>query len=153
MANSVNDNQAAYYAAMVEGSGTLSGALPTAAGIPAVQQSTSLSDTNVVTSPGAGATLATVTVPATGTYQVEVVSAIGGTTVAATEMNNMRLRVNAVAVGRVITPVVGTAGSSGVGSKRARIQATSGQTIDVIAVLAGTTGAVYGCDLVATRMS
>lgn len=151
MANSLNDNMAAYFAALMEGIGSVVGGQP--ASIPTVQQSTSQSDTNVVTSPSANAVLATVTVPATGVYQVEVVSAIGGTTVAATEMNNMRLRVNNVAVGRVLTPVPGTAGGTGIGQKKARIAATSGQVIDVIAVLAGTTGAVYGCDLVVSRMS
>jgi hypothetical protein len=153
MSGSVNDQLVSFLAAIVDGSVTLSGSLPTAAGIPATQQSTSLSDTNVITSPASNAVLATITVPATGTYQVEVNSFVGGTTVATTEINNMRLRVGGTAVGRVINPVPGTAGGVGNGSKRARISATSGQVIDVIAVAAGTTGAIYGVDLVASRIS
>jgi hypothetical protein len=139
----------AYFTAMVDGTITLAGGSP--ATVPAVQQSTSLSDTNTVPAPGINGVLASVTVPATGTYEVEVVSFIGGTTVAALEATNMRLRVNAVAVGRVVNPVPSTTGAVGIGSKRARIQATSGQVIDVVAVAAATAASSYTCDLVATR--
>jgi hypothetical protein len=136
MVGSLSDQMKAYYDGAVDGS-----------------SGTSLSDTNVVTTPAANAVLATVTASATGVYQVEVTSFIGGTTVAATEINNMRLRVNGVAVGRVINPVPGTTGAVGIGGKRARIAATAGQVIDVIAVGLATTGAIYGCDLVASRVA
>lgn len=151
MAGSLNDDMLAYYQNLVEGTGTLLGGIP--ATTPVVQQSNSLSDTNTVSAPAANAVLATVTAPATGTYQIEVVSFIGGTTVAATEINNMRLRVGGTAIGRVINPVAGTTGATANGSKRARVIATSGQVIDVIAVSAATASSLYACDLVATRIA
>lgn len=150
MAGSTNDLINQFLQGVVDGTVTLNGGIP--ATIPGSQQVTSLSDTNVVTSPGAGAVLATVTVPSNGVYNVEVNSFIGGTTVAANEINNMRLRVNAVAVGRIVNPVPGTTGATSNGRKSARIAATTGQVIDVIAVNAGTVGAIYAADLVASRM-
>lgn len=151
MSGSLNDQMSAYFAAVVDGVGTLQGNQP--ASIPTSQQSTSLSDTNIVAAPAANAVLATVTAPATGTYQIEIVSFISGTTVASLETNNMRLRVNGVAVGRVINPVPGTTGATSNGGKRARVQATSGQVIDVIAVSAATASSSYACDLVASRIA
>lgn len=151
MALSLNDLMYAYYASIVDGSAVVSGGIPST--IPVVQQSTSLSDTNVLNAPAANAVLATVTITSAGTYAVEVVSAIGGTTAATVEMNNMRLRLNTVAVGRIINPVPGTSGATATGNKRARIVAAQGDTINVIAVVAATAGSVYGCDLVASRIA
>lgn len=150
MSGSLNDQMMAYYSAVVDGVGTLVGGQP--ASIPASQQSTSLSDTNTVPAPAANGVLATVTVPTAGTYQVEVTSFIGGTTVASLEATNMRLRIAGTAVGRVVNPVPGTTGGVGIGSKRARIQATAGQVIDVVAVSAATASSSYTCDLVASRI-
>lgn len=150
MANSLNDNMAIYYAVMAEGSGTLPGGTPST--IPTVQQSNSGSDSNVITAPTAAQVLATVT-PGAGTYMVEVNSFIGGTTVASNEINNMRLRANAVAVGRIINSVPGTAGALGTTTTKYRVVVGAGQAIDVIAVLAGTAGSIYAVTIVTSRIA
>lgn len=151
MAGSLQDQMMAYFTAMVDGTITLAGGSP--ATVPTVQQSNSLSNATTVTTPTAAQVLATVTAAQAGTYQVEVTSAIGGTTVASLEANNIQLRVNGVAIGKVVNPIPGTAGCTGVGIKRARVVAAAGNVIDVIAVALATTGAIYSVDLVATRIA
>lgn len=112
----------------------------------------SMTDTVSTTSPTANAVLAAVVTPPAGTYNVTVTSYIGGTTVAATEINNMRIRVGAAAIGRIINPVPGTSGAVSAVNTTVRVKCDGTQNIDVIAVGAGTVGSIYGVNIVATRV-
>lgn len=114
--------------------------------------STSLTDTATVNAPGAGATICTVTL-AVGTWDIECITFIGGTTVASLEATNMRLTVNAAAVGRILNPVPGTTGAVGTGQLRVRYVVASGTpAASIIAVSAATASSVYSGSIVAKRV-
>lgn len=112
----------------------------------------SLTDTNSVTSPAADAVIATTANLPAGTYDLEAITYISGTTVAATEVTNMRLRVGTTAIGRILNPVPGTTGGVATGQLRCRFIAPGGQAANIIAVAAGTTGAIYSASIVARRV-
>jgi hypothetical protein len=114
---------------------------------------TSVTDTSTVTSPGAGAAIATTASLPAGTYDIEVTSFIGGTTVATTEINNMRLLVGGTAITRIINPVSGTTGSTTNAKVSVRAVLASSGTAQVVAVAAATTGAIYGANIVARRIA
>lgn len=146
MAGSLNDQMKAYYDAAIDGTG-----IPTS--IPLVQQSFSATDTTAVAAPGAGATIATVVNPPAGTYEVVVNSFIGGTTVAANEVTNMRLTVGGIAVGRILNSVPGTSGAVSVTQTKFRVVVNGAQSINVIAVAAATAGSIYSASIVASRIA
>lgn len=114
--------------------------------------SNSLTDTATVLAPAAGATIATTTNLAAGTWDLEAITFIGGTTVAATEATNMRLRVGTTAIGRILNPVPGTSGGVGTGQLRARFIAPGGAAANIIAVDAATASSVYSASIVARRV-
>jgi hypothetical protein len=113
---------------------------------------TSVTDTATVTSPGAGAAIATTAQLAAGTWDIEAITFIGGTTVASLEATNMRLLVGAAAIGRIMNPVPGTSGGIGTGQLRVRYVLAAPATASIIAVAAGTSGSVYSASIVAKRV-
>lgn len=148
---SLSDYQLDYFSSMVEGTPTLAGSQ--SAGLPSVQQTNSGTDSNSVTSPGAGAVIATTASLPAGTYNIEVNSFIGGTTVAATEITNMRLVVGGTAISRIVNPVPGTSGATSPGRLVCRAVLAAPGTVQVIAVAAGTANSIYAANVVATRMA
>jgi hypothetical protein len=115
--------------------------------------STSVTDTATVTAPAAGAAIATTPALSVGTWDIECITYIGGTTVASLEATNMRLLVGAAAIGRIMNPVPGTTGGVGTGQLRVRYKVTSGTPVaSIIAVAAGTAGSVYSASIVAKRV-
>lgn len=151
MADSINDLMYAYFSGVI--AGTLNQNVTVTNSGPAVQLATSVTDTNTVTTPAAGAAIATTASLPAGTYDIDVTTFIGGTTVAATEINNMRLLVGGTAITRIINPVAGTAGATSNAKVSVRaVLATSG-TAQVVAVALATTGAIYGANIVARRIA
>ena len=118
----------------------------------AAANSTSITDTNTVTSPAAGAAIATTPQLSVGTWDIEVITFIGGTTVASLEATNMRLTVGAAAIGRVLNPVPGTSGGVAAGNLRVRYVVNSAAPASVVAVSAATAGAVYSASIVAKKV-
>ena len=114
--------------------------------------STSLTDTATVSAPTANTVICTVNL-SVGTWDLECITFIGGTTVASLEATNMRLRVNAAAVGRILNPVPGTTGGVGTGQLRARYVVAAGTpAADIIAVSNATASSVYSGSIVARRV-
>lgn len=91
-----------------------------------------------ITSPGAGATIVSVTNVPAGTYDVNWVVSLQGAAAAA-DANNFQLKNAAVAVVNSIN-----AGAAGAYPQNpARIQVAAGATVSVVAIGAGTVGVVY----------
>jgi hypothetical protein len=116
------------------------------------ENSTSVTDTATVAAPGAGVTVCETVALAAGTWDLEAITFIGGTTVAATEQTNMRLRIGTTAISRVLNPVPGTTGAVGTGQLRVRVIAPGGTTANIIAVAAATASSVYSGSIVARRV-
>jgi hypothetical protein len=132
----------------VSGGGTGS---PIETSIPVVARSTSKVDDGKVAAPGAGVNIAATAALAQGTWDVEVTTFIGGTTVANTEMDNMEVTHGGVAFCRVLNPVPGTAGASNPGFLRYRFDGNG--VIAVRAVAAATAGSIYTATIVCTRIN
>lgn len=113
--------------------------------------STSATDTSTVNAPGAGAVIATVALQP-GTYDIECITFIGGTTSATLEPTNMRLIVGAALIGRIMNPVPGTSGAIGTGQLRVRYVLNSAANAQIIAVSAATASSVYSASIVAKRV-
>lgn len=118
----------------------------------AVSNSTSVTDTATVNAPAAGATVCETAILAAGTWDLEAITFIGGTTVASVEQTNMRLRIGATAISRILNPVPGTTGGIGTGQLRVRVVAPGGVTANIIAVAAATASSVYSGSIVARRV-
>lgn len=116
------------------------------------ENTTSLTDTTTVAAPAAAAVIATVAL-SVGTWDIECITYIGGTTVNTLEPTNMRLTVNAAAVGRIMNPVPGTTGGVGTGQLRVRYVVAAGTpNAQIIAVAAATAGSQYSASIVAKRV-
>lgn len=117
-----------------------------------VSNVTSLTDTATANAPGVNGVVCTVTL-AVGTWDVEAITFISGTTVASLEMTNMRLRIGGVAVSRILNPVPGTTGGVNTGQLRVRVVVAAGTpALDIVAVAAATAGSIYAGSLVARRV-
>lgn len=140
------------YALKTIGNGA--GGSSTVATIPnTAANSNSITDTTTVSAPAAGAVIAVTPALAVGTYDIECITYIGGTTVATLEPTNMRALVGAAAIGRIMNPVPGTTGGVGTGQLRFRYVVTAGTpTASIIAVAAATAGSVYSASIVAKRV-
>lgn len=138
----------------VQTTGTGAGGTSTVATIPnTASNSTSITDTSTVAAPGAGVTIAVTPALSIGTWDIECITYIGGTTVAALEPTNMRALVGVAAVGRILNPVPGTTGGVGTGQLRFRYVVASGTpTASVIAVAAATGGSIYSASIVAKKV-
>lgn len=117
-----------------------------------VSNVTSQTDTASQNAPAANTVICT-TALAVGTWEVEAITFIGGTTVASLEATNMRLRIGGVAIGRILNPVPGTSGGVGTGQLRCRVVVAVGTpALDIIAVSNATAGSVYSGSVVARRV-
>jgi hypothetical protein len=107
-----------------------------------------------VTTPAAGATIATVTPGTAGLWEVLVTASVLGTTVAAADSNNMQLmqtttsRLNPMAL-----TVPGTTGAPFQSSYPPVVMNLSAvDTVNVKAIALATTGAVYAATIVCRRV-
>lgn len=145
------DANAGRYALQISGLTAGAGGVPIETAIPVVTRSTSVYATGKSSAPGAGTTVAQTTSLAQGTWDVEVTTFIGGTTVAATEIDNMELFLGAASQGRIVNAVPGTAGSSGAVRTKLRFDGTG--VIAVKANGAATAGSIYVANIVVTRIN
>lgn len=101
-----------------------------------------------VTSPGAGAAIASIAAPGAGVYAVQATTWAADTAEVVANAFNLRLRHGAVSAGnlssRSATPVTIT---------RERLTVAAGEAIDVIAIAAATVGATYNAVIAATRIA
>jgi hypothetical protein len=161
MASSINDKlagalvtvdqNAGRYAIQVSGLGAADQGVPIESSIPVASRATSTFNTGKQAAPTAGTTIATLTVPAQGTYEIELHAFIGGTTVANVEIDNMELFVNGASVGRIINGVAGTAGAGGINRRVFRYDGNG--TIAIKANGASTAGSIYAATISATRIN
>jgi hypothetical protein len=102
-----------------------------------------------VTSPGVAALITAVTPTAAGIYQVQIVFGLGGT-VSASDLNNIKLLVNGSTKSILGLHAILAGGGSEV-EYILNIAWTAG-SIAIEAVAAGTTGAIYTCNLIVTQV-
>lgn len=146
----LNDGQ---YAMRVTGTANGDSAAALEVVIPVVARVTSTFADGKVTTPAAAAVIAvTGNIPA-GTWDVEVTTFIGGTTVATLEINNMALKFGATQLCLLGNPVPGTAGATDMGKYKCRVDVPAPTPMSVIAVALATTGAIYFASIIATRVN
>lgn len=115
--------------------------------------STSLTDTAVANAPLAGNAIATTPNLSVGTWDIECITFISGTTVASLETINMRALVGGAFIGRILNPVPGTTGGVGTGQLRFRYVVTAGTpAASIIAVANATASSVYAASIVAQKV-
>lgn len=139
------------YALQISGATAGSQGVPIETTIPVVARATSIMASGEAAAPIAGADIAATAALDAGTWDIEITAAIGGTTVAALEMFNMRVLANGVDKGRVIVPVPGTSGCTGNGTLKFRYDGAG--VITVEAAEAATAASHYAATIVATRVS
>lgn len=102
------------------------------------------------TSPGALGSVATVTPGTAGMWEVAGTVAIAGTTVATAESHNMQLRQTSTAIlTNIPIGVLSTTGSEGAATFGPLVlNLGSSDTVNVVAVGAATTGAIYAAQIV-----
>lgn len=138
-----------------QGTAVAGGYIQPAAGVTAagvVQYGDTQVTAQVATStaaPGALGTVATVTPGTAGLWKVSGTVSISGTTVAANETNNMRLRQTSTAVLSAIPIAVnsttGTPGAVPFGPVILNLSATD--TVNVVAIAAATASSIYGAQI------
>lgn len=154
MPDSLNTNMQKFYQAVVEGNTNLLGAIAVsraAVGNEATTSNTS-GATSSVNAPGADTIVAQIASLPAGTYDVECMTFITGTTVASLEADNMAFKIGGTVIGKVLTPVPGTAGAQARGEYRIRINIASPTTISINSVAAATAGSVYKASIVASKI-
>ena len=139
------------YAQIVSGATNGNTAVPIETSIPVSSRTTSTFNAGKQAAPGAGTTIATLTVPAQGTYEIIIEGFIGGTTVANVEIDNMELFVNGTSQGRIINAVAGTAGAGGISRRVFKYDGNG--AIAVKANGASTAGSIYTATITATRIN
>lgn len=99
--------------------------------------------------PGAGGTVATVTPGTAGLWEVTGTISISGTTVAATETNNLRLKQTSTTIlSNIPIGVTSTTGSSGaVPFGPVILNLSNSDTVTVVAVSAATGSSIYGAQI------
>lgn len=132
----------------VSGGGTAS---PIEIAIPVAARSTSATDDGKVAAPAGSAVIAATGVLDQGTWDVEISTFIGGTTVASLEIDNMEITHAGVAYRRIINPVAGTTGATSNAVTRYRYDGAG--VIGVRANAAATAGSIYAATIVATRVN
>lgn len=138
------------YAIRISGTANGDSTGPVEVVIPVIARATSIENSGKVAAPAAAAAIASITLDS-GTWDLEVFSFIGGTTVANLEMDNMELRFAGVAACRIINPVPGTTGATGLGSIRERFDGVG--VVSINAVATATAGSIYAATIVATRVN
>jgi hypothetical protein len=121
--------------------------------IPVVARVTSTFADGKQAAPTAGTAIATSANLAAGTWDVEVTTFIGGTTVANLEINNMNLKFGATQLSLLGNPVPGTAGATDMGKYKCRIDVPAPTPVSVTAVATATAGSIYFAHIVATRVN
>ena len=139
------------YAMQISGLGSGDVATPIETSIPVAARQTSIIASGESAAPGAGVMIAQTTALEQGTWDIEIKSAIGGTTVAALEAFNMEVLFNGSSKGRIINPVFGTTGGSGIGEFKARYDGAG--IIRVNANEAATAASHYVATIVCTRVN
>lgn len=146
----LNDGQ---YAMRVTGTANGDSAAALEVVIPVVARVTSSFADGKVTAPAAAANIAvTGNLPA-GTWDIEVTTFIGGTTVAGLEINNMAFKLGNTQLTLLGNPVPGTAGATDMGKYRFRCDIPTPTPVSVIAVANATAGSIYFASIVATRVN
>ena len=108
----------------------------------------SLAAANSVTSPGAGATIASLAAPPAGKYLIDVTVFLSGT--AETALKNLRLLYN----GATKVDTIPSISAGGVLTFRVPYASLDGTNpVTLIAIGAGVVGAVYNAVIVATRLA
>ena len=129
-------------------------ALPGLSSVPGVTEST-VRAAGVQTAPGAGVEIAATAPLGSAFYKVTIQTFIGGTTVAALEAINMRLKVNDGATSAadiLLNPVPGTAGSSELATHEFFLSIPNNGEIAVVANSAATAASLYYAKIFATKM-
>lgn len=139
------------YALQVSGLTSGTQGVPIETSIPVVARATSIRVSGEQNAPGAGVDIAVTPALDAGTWEIEITSTIGGTTVAALESFNMEVLNNGVSYCRVINPVPGTAGCVGQGHLKYRYD--GGGPITVQAAEASTASSYYAATIIATRIN
>lgn len=121
--------------------------------IPVVARVTSSFADGKVTTPAAAANIALTGNLAAGTWDIEVTTFIGGTTVASLEINNMALKFGGTQLTLLGNPVPGTAGATDMGKYKCRVDVPTPTPMSVVAVALATTGAIYYASIIATRVN
>ncbi|MGS2592243.1 hypothetical protein [Streptomyces hebeiensis] len=135
-------------------SGSISGSSsPIQVTIPVATEVTSSTANGKVTTPGADANIAATANLVAGTWDIEIWTFIGGTTVANLEVDNMKFKIGNTAIATILNPVAGTTGATGLGVYRIRVDIPNAAPISVASGVVATTGAVYTASIVATRIS
>jgi hypothetical protein len=99
--------------------------------------------------PGSGATVATVTPGTAGLWEISGTVSISGTTVAAAETNNVRLKQSAATVlANIPIGVNGTTGAPGAAPfGPVTLSLSAADTVSVVAVAAATASSIYGAQI------
>lgn len=105
--------------------------------------------------PGAIGTIATCTPGTAGIWEISGTVSISGTTVAANETNNIRLRATGTTILDAIPiGVTGTTGSAGaVPFGPVRVTLTAANTVNLVSIAAGTGSSIYGGQIICTFVS
>lgn len=121
--------------------------------IPVVARVTSSCADGKVAAPGAASNIAVTGNLASGTWDVEITTFIGGTTVANTEINNMAFKLGGTQLQVLGNPVPGTTGATDMAKYRFRCDIPAPTPVSVVAVGAATAGSIYYASIVATRVN
>ena len=141
------------YAMRVTGTANGDNPAPLEMVIPVVARVTSTFADGKQAAPGAGTAIATTPNLAAGTWDVEVTTFIGGTTVANLEINNMNLKFGATQLVILGNPVPGTTGATDMGKYRCRVDVPAPTPMSITAVAASTAGSIYYANIIATRVN
>jgi hypothetical protein len=145
------DNATKSYGLKVSGLTAGEGGVPLETAIAFVARATSIRNSGEASAPGAAGLIAATPALDQGTWEIEITSTIGGTTVAALESFNMEVLNNGVGYARVINPVPGTTGCVGPGYLKYRYDGAG--VIRVQANEAATAGSYYAATIVCTRIN
>ena len=119
---------------------------PSAGALGQAPTGTSFPAFGTATAPGPGATIAQTAVPPAGQYSVTVIANIAGTPAQGTDSNNLALRVNGATFATLADDIA--AGQQTFGPYS--VLASGTNVISVQSVAAGTAGAVYSVNIIAT---
>lgn len=139
------------YALQVSGLGSGDIGTPIETSIPVAARQTSIRASGEQTAPTAGTDICATAALDQGTWEIDIHAAIGGTTVAAMEAFNVEVLNAGASYSRVIVPVPGTAGGSGVGHLKYRYDGSG--VITVQAAENATAASHYCASIVATRIN
>lgn len=141
------------YAQRITGTAGGESASPIEVALPVVARTTSTFADGKVTAPGAATNIALTSALDAGTWDVEVTTFIGGTTVATLEMNNMAFKIGSTQLTLLGNAVPGTAGATGMAKYKCRVDIATPTPLSVATIAAATAGSIYYASIIATRAS